>query len=96
MIRLLADDGTPVLSGSVQSVGQYDAVEIIDYPLRQKIGDVIHADTASMVDAAWVHYRLRVNWWHRNISEYATVWAAGIALFLGLSSLLISVLTNIP
>ncbi len=76
-----------MLSGSVLSVGQYDAVEIIDYALREKVGDsVAHADTYTMVDLAWTHYELRVNWWHRNVTHYATTWAVVVALFLGLLS----------
>ena len=90
VLELRADDGTPVLKGTVLGVGQYDAVEVIDHCLRETIGDILHADTYSMVDAAWIHYKLRVNWWHRNVTQYATTWAAMIALLLGLLSIFVT------
>ena len=91
VIWLTADDGVLVLSGSVLSVGQYEAIE--DYALQEKVGDsVAHANTDTMVDFAWTHYELRVNWWHRNVTQYATVWAVVVALFLGVFSPFITIL----
>ena len=87
VIRLVADDGTPVLTGTVLSVGRHDAVQVIDYVLQQEIGDVIHADTHTMVNAAWTHYRLRVGWWHRYVTHHASTWAVVVAFLLGLVSI---------
>ena len=69
------------------TVGQHDAVQVIDYVLQLEIGDVIHADTHTMVNAAWTHYRLRVHWWHRYVTHYATTWAVAVAFLLGLVSI---------
>lgn len=90
VLRLLADDGVLVLKGSVLSVGQYDAVEVVDYCVREVAGDIAHADTHTMTNIAWQHYKIRVGWWHRNVTQYATTWAVVVALLLGLLSLSIS------
>lgn len=83
VIRLYADDGAIVLSGSVLSVGQHNTVGVVDYFLRKEIGDVIHADKSSMSNAAWKHYKMNVGWWHRYVTQYITTWAIVTALFLG-------------
>ena len=88
VIRLYADDGATVLSGTVLSVGHHDAVEVVDYFLRQEIGDVIHADKWSMSNAARVHYKLNVGWWHRYVTHYITTWAVVVALLLGALSVI--------
>ena len=90
VLRLYADDGSPVLSGSVSSVGQHDAVEVVDYFLREEIGDAIHADKYSMSNAAWRHYKLSVSWWHRYVTHYITTWAVVAALLLGALSIVIT------
>ena len=96
VLRLFAADGTPVLTGTVSSVGQYSAVKVVDYCLQQELGEVLHADSYSMTDAAWIHYKLRVNWWHRNVTQYATVWAVVVALLMGLLSLVLSLWQEPP
>ena len=90
VIRLFVDDGATVLSGTVSSVGQHDVVEVVDYFLREEIGDVIHADKWSMSNAAWKHYKLSVGWWHRYVTHYITTWAVVTALLLGALSMTIT------
>ena len=72
------------------SVGQHNAVEVIDYFLRRELGEIIHADVISMTDAAWMHYKQRVGWWHRYVVQYVTVWAVVVALSMGVLSITLS------
>lgn len=86
-VRLYADDGTLVLSGTVEMVDKKNAVTVDDYALQEAMGKkYIHADTRTMIDAAWTHYRMRVHWWHRYVTQYATTWAVAVALLLGVVS----------
>ena len=96
VLRLYADDGSPVLTGSVSSVGQRDTVRVVDYFLREEIGDAIHADKYSMSNAAWRHYKLSVNWWHRYVTHYITTWAVVAALLLGALSIVITLWAGCP
>ena len=83
VVKIDADDGSPVLRGTVHSVGQHNQVMVIDYFLKEKIGDTVHADRHSMATAAWQHYRMSVSWWDRYITRHITTWAVGVALVLG-------------
>lgn len=86
-VRLYADDGTVVLSGTVEMVHKNDSVTVDDYALQEAVGaKYVHADTRTMIDAAWTHYRMRVHWWHRYVTQYATTWAVAVALLLGVVS----------
>ncbi|MDD9962053.1 MAG: hypothetical protein OXU70_08165 [Gammaproteobacteria bacterium] len=72
VVKVISDDRVTVLSGSVFSVGQHNAVEVVDHCLREIAGEFHHADTRTMADLAWKHYKLKVNWWHRNVTAHAT------------------------
>ena len=83
VVAVSADDGAPVLRGTVHSVGQHGQLLVVDYFLREQFGPVVHADRHSIAVVAWKHYEMSVGWWDRYVTHHITTWAVIVALTLG-------------